>query len=77
MTIETSEQYNSVLYLDRFLLKLNIINDTQAFEVGATLVNDFGEFEPCDYCEEPRCECRCDDEPRYMREYDDGASLED
>lgn len=36
-----------------------------------------GDWEQCEYCECPNCECTCDDEPRYMREYDDGASMDD
>ena len=31
----------------------------------------------CSYCEELLEDCECDPEPRYNREYDDEASLED
>lgn len=75
LVLNSEEEFSSLYAVIQMLENLDV---KCANKLHSTFYSRHGgDWEQCDYCECPNCECTCDDEPRYLREYDDGASMDD
>jgi hypothetical protein len=72
--ITTVEQYKAILVLFELLesMKLTVSQNT-----WNTFTEDYGEYEPCEFCDGLQADCNCDDENlhNHCAEYDDEASF--
>lgn len=72
LSIQTSEQFESLKNLGYLVQMLGCGGDL----LSNVIYMHGDEWETCNYCEYPFCECSCDRGGAYSSPYDDEASFE-